>query len=369
MISSSTIRVMISSRCSDKFPLSGGRKLSSIRKELQEAIEKVEIFGQRMFEVSINETTVKDGSLPAWAHCMTQVDQSDIFIVLYNGNAGWLGTGQQASIGICHAEYSWAQNTSPGKVYVVNILEDSDKGPRRPADKNFQKDLAEFGSYAATASDEPSLLAAVKMVVADATIDLVHRGRRDASRGKRTLGPSLDWSRKSYEDRVEAMVETVVDTLVSTTGGQRLGKNNLVRTLSDARLLYVVSAVPDSMSVSAARELVGQPHLLDPSLAPALKGVDGGPIHIVACHKGVTESQAIRMLGFPDATIVAASFGIYVLDPVQGIQMMLLSQCRDRTTTQINLQSIDEWLREARQSDSLVKYAIKRRKIVDLLAM
>ena len=56
--------------------------------------------------------------------------------------------------------------------------------------------------------------------------------------------------------------------------------------------------------LSAAREMVGQPHLADHGLIRSLAKVDGGPVHIIACHKGVTEAQAQRMLGFPNATVV-----------------------------------------------------------------
>jgi hypothetical protein len=40
----------------------------------------------------------------------------------------------------------------------------------------------------------------------------------------------------------------------------------------------------------------------------------------------------------PDATVVSAPFGIYVVDPVQSIQLVLVAQCRDETSTRLGVQ-------------------------------
>ena len=72
----------------------------------------------------------------------------------------------------------------------------------------------------------------------------------------------------------------------------------------------------------------------------------GGPVHLIACHKTVTESQAIRQLGFPDAIVVSAPFGIYVADDVQKIQMVFIANCRDESTTQAHVQRFLQWLDE-----------------------
>jgi len=66
----------------------------------------------------------------------------------------------------------------------------------------------------------------------------------------------------------------------------------------------------------------------------------GGPVHLIACHKSVTEAQARTMLGFPNATVVSAPFGIYVVDPVQSIQLILVAQCRDETSTRLGVQGM-----------------------------
>ncbi len=68
MAKSSKLRVMISSRCDDKFPADlSGRPLSEIRKELKMEIEAFEVFGKKIFEVWINEETPPQGGVPGIA--------------------------------------------------------------------------------------------------------------------------------------------------------------------------------------------------------------------------------------------------------------------------------------------------------------
>jgi hypothetical protein len=151
-------------------------------------------------------------------------------------------------------------------------------------------------------------------------------------------------------------------------GGRSNSDNLMRRSISGHALLFVVNAIPDAMSVPAARELVGQPHLSDHTLWGHLARLHGGPIHLIACHKNVTEAQAIRMLGFPNATVVSAPFGIYVVDSVQSIQLVLVAQCRDETTTRLRVQRFLEWLDESEQAAELVKHAAKRKIVVKALA-
>lgn len=92
-----------------------------------------------------------------------------------------------------------------------------------------------------------------------------------------------------------------------------------------------------------------------------------GPVHLIACQKGVSETQAIRQLGFPDAVVVTAPFGVYVADDVQKIQMAFIANCRDETTTRVNVQEFLNWLSDHGESKYLVQRAASRRKISDLI--
>jgi len=329
MAKSSKIKIMISSRCNDHFPLEGNNRktLSAIRTQLKNEIEAVRIFLQPVYEVWINEKEQEDGSQQAWDHCMDEARDCDIFIALYNGNAGWADSS--GTIGICHAELEAASACAPGKVFIVSIFEpDAKTVPVSAPDQAFQDYIRRLRRFDARAVSETQLFEVVRKTVADATIKMVQRGVRDASRGVSYIGPALDWSRLPYASRAKEMCIAALEGL---KGHGALG-NRTIREINKRKLLFVASAVPDSLSVAAARELVGQPHLADHGLDGTLTKLHGGPIHLVACHKGVSESQARTILGFPDATVISAPFGIYVLDPVQSIQLVLLPQCRDATS-------------------------------------
>jgi hypothetical protein len=370
MATSSKIKIMISSRCNDPFPITakGAKRLSDIRAQLKAEIEAVEIFGQPVYEVWINEKAAEDGSQQAWDHCMEQARDCDVFIALFNGNAGW--PDKAGTIGICHAEFENAYTSAPGKVFVVNIHELKAKGaPRGGIHTSFQEYIQRLRRFDTRAtSSEAQLLEAVRRTISQATVKMVQRGVRDASRGTSYVGPALDWSRLNYAARVARMQSAALAGLNHDSANAVIDGHRAQRKIDGKPILFVVSAVPDAMSVAAAREIVGQPHLSDHALCDNLKKLYGGPVHLIACHKSVTETQAKTMLGFPDATVVSAPFGIYVVDPVQRIQLVLVAQCRDETSTRLGVQRFLEWLDESEQAAALVRHAAKRKTIIGALA-
>jgi Domain of unknown function (DUF4062) len=370
MATSSKIKIMLSSRCNDRFPLEGkaARTLSELRAELKKEVEAVKIFGQHIYEVWINETAAEDGSQQAWDHCMEQAKDCDVFIALFNGNAGW--ADKSGTIGICHAEFEKAYTSAPGKVFIVNCYEPKAKGA--PAGglhalfKNYLDRLRRFDVRAV--GTERQLLGGVQRTVAQATVKMCQRGLRDASRGRSYVGPALDWSRLNYAHRVDKIKAAALDGLNQGGTAKAVNENRVQRKIDGKDVVFVVGAVPDAMSVPAAREIVGQPHLSDHTLHTTLSKIQGGPIHVVGCHKTVSEAQARSMLGFPDATVVSAPFGIYVVDPVQSIQLVLIAQCRDETSTRLGVQRFLEWLDESEQAAALVRHAGKRKNVVRALA-
>lgn len=216
--------------------------------------------------------------------------------------------------------------------------------------------------------DEIALVAKVRQTVSQATVKMVQRGVRDASLGTNHDGAPLDWSWLNYSKRADAMRSAALTALArGSTRAHSVG-NFSDRKLAGKDVLFMVSAVPNAMSVAAAREVVGQPHLSDHLAHQRSSKFAAGPVHIVAWHKSTTEAQARTMLGFPDATVVSAPFGIYVANPVQSIQIVLIAQCRDATSTQIGAQRFLEWLDVAEQAEELVRRAIKRKSVVKVLA-
>ena len=111
----------------------------------------------------------------------------------------------------------------------------------------------------------------------------------------------------------------------------------------------------------------GRPHLNDHRLAPEL-GSGGGPLHVIACHRSVTETQATNLLGFPDATVVSSPFGIYLADNVQKMQFVFLANCRDSVQTRMATQRFFEWLEQAGEAELLAARAKARARIVSAIA-
>ena len=180
------------------------------------------------------------------------------------------------------------------------------------------------------------------------------------------LGQALEWSKLDYRARKLAMESACLDALAER---QRRPRDMKIETttvrvkVGKSEILFLAHTIPAAVSVAAARELVGKPFLAD---YQHVGGDDTvcGPVHLIACQKSVTESQAIDLLGFPDATVVTTTFGVYVVDPVQKIQLMLLSNCRDATSTRFAVQRLFDWLDRSGESDALVRRARSRKKIV-----
>jgi hypothetical protein len=150
-------------------------------------------------------------------------------------------------------------------------------------------------------------------------------------------------------------------------GAARLGDDLVSHAMAGTKILLVVNAIPAALTVSAAREMAGRPFLRDHLLVSSLK-MAVGPVHLIGCNRGATESQALQLLGFPDATVITAPFGIYVADDVQKMQFVLLSNCRDETATRHALQRFIEWLDIAGEAADLVDRARSRKRIVQTIA-
>ena len=80
------------------------------------------------------------------------------------------------------------------------------------------------------------------------------------------------------------------------------------------------------------------------------------------------ESQARNILGFPDATILKDSFGIYVADNIQKIQMVFIEKCSDSTSTSMALQEFLNWLVRTNELRKFIKRAESRKKIIHIIS-
>jgi hypothetical protein len=258
---------------------------------------------------------------------------------------------------------------APAKVRLIaldNIPITKDEAGKR--NQRFQDELSKqslFRGGVVRTVDE--LTRRVKEALHDAVISLAQAGVRDAAKGKFHSGAALDWSRLHFKGRQAEMVRVLREALLARRGSfEDSGK--LFVSMNGHDILVEPLAIPDLLSVGAARELVGQPFLRDYVLAPSLTGKRGGPLHVIACHKGATDSQARKLLGFPDATVVAAPFGIYVADSIQMVQFAFITDCRDETNTRQSLQRFLEWLIQTGEEAQLADRALARARIVRAIA-
>ena len=284
-------------------------------------------------------------------------------LALINGNAGWAVDGD--GVGICHAELKRALDASPGKVYGIDL-------PRTPnatkRDREFREWIDRHHFFPTRVSTFEGAVEAACTAVVNALATIAKEAGR-APKGRYHSGDALAWSRLGYDERGAQMIEAA-RTAVLARDGSRDHDGNLIARIGGRDVLLKLHAVPGPMSEPAAKARVGQPFLRDHELEEALQAHPGlaGPVHIVACHRGVTETQASRMLGFPDAVLVKPPFGVWAADPIQKAQLLFLSECRDATATQLAIQSAFEWLDSSGEGDELAERAASRARIVAAIA-
>lgn len=364
------LSLMISSRCSDTIQYNGkDQSLEVLRRDLKSTLEAIRLGGKQVFKVWIHEDESNASALlNNWEECMEKSREADVFIVLYNGRSGWLGASNPVKdgVGICEAELSAAFNNSPAKVRSIQFKTLVKAEPGSP-DESFQKYVRMRKIPGAQVETGEKALQRARELAAAIVLSLAREGVGVNSSGSYYAGEALVWSRLNFHKRRAAMTGAVVALLRKREGGtvEQPTKDVAVVRIGDSQIGFVCDSIPASMSTASARELVGQPFLNDHLHTEKWDALVKGPVHVIACQKAVTESQAVRQLGFPDAVVVSAPFGIYVADDVQKIQMAFIANCRDKTTTRANVQAFLNWLSEHGEAKYLVQRAIKRRQLSD----
>lgn len=367
MSSSRRLRVMLSSRCNDEFPTGSGNTLSESRLRLKQTIESMPFLGRPLLEVWINEDAPPgDGVDDSWESCLTQVRECDVLVVLSNGNAGWAKT--DGDIGICHAEYMEGLAFGRGKVRLIALPtvapSTGEQGKRNQRFQAYVSQQSAFRGGVVKSIDD--LEKRVFEAIADAVVTLTQRGVSAQASARFDMGPALDWSRLDFKRRKQAIENVITDCLGYQPKASRV-KGGVVVRVSDKPLLFLIHGIPAALSVAAARELVGRPFLNDHERVNLLKKASG-PIHLIGCHRSATESQATALLGFPDATIVTAPFGIYVADEINKVQFVFLTNCRDDSHTRHAVQRFLEWLEQTGEARLLGERSDSRKRIVSVIA-
>jgi len=364
---------MISSRCNDTILYQEKpQSLELLRRDMKKKLEGIRLGGKQVFKVWIHEDESNAYALTnTWEQCIEKSRNADVFIALYNGRAGWNGDDSPVrdGLGICHAELSEAYNKAAAKVRSIQFkdLVMADAGS---SDYEFQQYVSSQKIPGAQVTTGEEALQRAEELAAAIVLGLAREGVGENSKGSYYAGEALEWSRMNFEKRRKTMTTAVV-TLLRTRGGRAVeqpAKENIavVRT-HGSDISFVCDSIPASMSTAAAREKVGQPFLNDQQLTDGWNIALCGPVHVIACQKNVSEAQAVRQLGFPDALVVNAPFGVYVADDVQKIQMAFIANCRDETTTRKGVQAFLNWLEDHGEVKYLVRRAIDRRKISDFI--
>jgi uncharacterized protein DUF4062 len=373
------IRIMLSSRNNDLIPEGDVViTLSEVRKELQKELQEEIFCGRRLLEVWINEEAgAEGGDDSAWDTCMTQVEEADIVVAIYNGHAGW--RRKDGDVGICHAEMQRALSLYPAKLRVIQLRFATDKklkltNPEELKEKtDTNRRFAEYfkanARFVGFAHDRESLREQVLLAIAKALSDyVVTLARREMHKGKFHLGSPLDWSRLSYLERKFALEQSVKKYLLKSEKATEVD-NELHCSLGGAEMVFRVHGVPANFGTAEARDLVGRPFLTDhlSSVKNPRSGVVG-PLHFIACHKGCTESQLVSFLGHPDLFIVQPPFGFFVADQASFVQAFFLINCRDDTTTRLAMQSLFEWIEQSGETNKVIQRAKSRAAILQTVA-
>lgn len=362
------INIMISSRNNAEFDQ---RPLTEIRKELKEMIENEQLFGENLFEVWINELEATQSFEESiWNKCLAEARRADIVLVLYNGQAGWIRP--KDSVGICHDEVREAVDSAPGKVFAIDIREGTSLATlsekEQKANKQFEAYMTRYELFQSKAKTAEELKSIVFPTLHNAVSSLFKQGVLAAHRSKNNSGEALNWKLMDYESRSNAIIRALEQAIHIPDVGDKTGKSFFLN-FGKQKILVILHAIPDVLSIAKARERVGQPFLEDYTYVKSLMAEDViGPIHIIGCHKGVTDTQARNILGFPDATILKDTFGVYVADNIQKIQMVFISDCSDSTSTKSGFQQFLNWLESTTENKSLAKRAMSRKKIVVTIA-
>ncbi|NJP17591.1 MAG: DUF4062 domain-containing protein [Hydrococcus sp. CRU_1_1] len=370
MANSKKIHVMISSRCRDEIEFQGQKKtLSDVRCKLKEELEAIKLFNNQLFEIWINEDAPPDeGSQDSWDHCMNQIQQADIVLVLYNGNSGW--AKEDGDIGICHAELQTALSIAPAKVRLIEITSTKTSN-KHERDERFKKYIDKQNLFRGqTANNGEQIIERCKEALQDAIPKMVRLGVREARKGKFCTGEALDWSKLDFSKRKKMIEQTLYKSLKSREGA--LEKENIGVFIpikeKEKLVFFQCHGIPDSMAVAAAREMIGQPFIHDYINSSLVGDNYIGPVHFIACYGKVTEAQVRKLMGSPDIILILQPFGIYAADRIHKSQLILISDCRDDSSTRNGIQRFFDWLEQSEEDKFLIQRAKERSQIVQVIA-
>lgn len=351
---------MISSRC-DPYEAADHRvDLPQIRLAIQRSLEGARLLSQQLYDVFCHENRPVDNHDPVWQTCLNEARSTDILLVLFNHHSGG---GREAGLGICWAEINEAVQHQRSKVRVIAIPRDEDSND---SDARFIAFMKRNFNYTSASTTEKIVLAATEHVFA-ATVMLAKDATKKSLSKTHSSGQALEWSRLDYHDRTIRLLDAAERNIHNLPNAKPV-QVSARRLVKQGGILYECHAVPDRLTVAQARGMLGRPFLQDHQLSKILGSKLAGPIHLVACYRSITETQAKSILGLDDLIVVQDRFGIYVVDRLHKIQLVFLTNCRDEYLIDSAFRSFWDWLNTESEGELLIHRARQRTDIVKLLS-
>ena len=87
-------------------------------------------------------------------------------------------------------------------------------------------------------------------------------------------------------------------------------------------------------------------------------------IHFLAVYGNATEIQVKNLVGYPDLTVIKATFGFYLWEKNMHIQMFFLPACNNPQKIERRLSQLINWLRESLEQSKIVMRAKARYSIL-----
>jgi hypothetical protein len=355
------LNVFISSRNNDPIMLDDGPgdNLSTIRLFIKDELEKIKMFDKDFLSIRINEEFGAAATSDFYNNCLDEIKQSDFFIALYNGAAGWAPEG--IDMGICHAELSKALDISTRKFAIIDIEkyfklvpENTDEALRNEKFKKYIETLKRPVNplkipQGNLTNDlfKKELLKSLKAIIYNHLSDRIQTSNiyYNLSGNNRI---SLDWRKLKYTDR-NRNITGILKDLISNSP-------------NFSKLITQAFSIPDNMSVEDAKSFTGRPFLKDheneqvQSKDPAKHG----PIHFIGVYGNATELQVKNLIGYPDISAIRDDFGLYVWEQNTHVQLVFLVDCKTPEAIKSNFILFNNWCDSTGEIENIKKRAKAR---------
>lgn len=346
------IRIFISSRVNTSLSaIDKHKSLKDLRDYLRDELESIELLGEHCFQVIVNETAFDNTLNKNWFElCLEEMDESDIFFILYNGEAGYSDINI-ATLGICHEEFVKCADQFSSMTYIFDISNAFNiKAKGKAKDKNiaFQealdssflpKEVIHADSFDMLKED---LLKRIKRKTLNVFFNSLEVLKNE-SQSANLFGNTLIWSKLNYDDRSERLERILSDKIKSL----KLFKS----------VILLFHAIPDHMSVADARNRIERPFLEEYKELKKNPKKKQGVIHFIGVYGNVTVMQAKRLIGYPDLTAIKTPFGYYVWDKVRHIQIVYFANCVNPERIATRLNQFNNWLSASRELHKILNRA------------